>query len=443
MRLLFLFALTGSEGISSRAAIRLRWALSFSRQPMTRAKDLMSEPAAWRERAEVRPRALPWALLLALALAFSGCRDLQKPGEQADSTVEAGTAATAGQPALFTVPPDQLAHLQTVPVRKGAWSIDIHTTGTVDWDANHTTQAITQVSGPISRILVDTGVEVKAGDPLLYVSSPDVAAAIASYRKARNREQLTQRVINREKELLDRGAVAIKDYESAEADNNDAMTDVQNSLQSLKIFGITQPQIDQADQQGKTISPELAVRAPISGQVVQRLVSPGMVIQAGMTVCFALSDVSTVWVQGHIFDHDLPSVRIGDPVQVRNASLSRSFHGMVTYVGASVDPATRTTPVRIVTQNPQGMLKKDMFVDAVIHTRTENNLLMVPVASVLRDDKNEPMVYVQAQPGQFARRSITTGTLQNGMISVTSGLRPGELVVSDGSLFLQFAGSIQ
>jgi membrane fusion protein, heavy metal efflux system len=403
----------------------------------------MTEPVKQAKQTGTRTGSLPWLLVIPVALGFSGCRSLQRASDQAASTVEAGTASTAGQASLFTVPPDQLAHLQTVPVRKGAWSIDIHTTGTVDWDANHTTQAITQVSGPISRILVDTGAEVKAGDPLLYVSSPDVAAAIAAYRKARNREQLTQRVINREKELLDRGAIAIKDYESAVADNNDVMTDVQNSLQSLKIFGITQPQIDQADQQGKTISAELALRAPISGQVVQRLVSPGMVIQAGMTVCFALSDVSTVWVQGHIFDHDLPSVRTGDPVEVRNASFSRTFHGTVTYVGASVDPATRTTPVRIVTQNQQGMLKKDMFVDAVIHTRTENNLLLVPVAAVLRDDKNEPMVYVQAQPGQFARRSITTGTLQNGMISVTSGLREGELVVSDGSLFLQFAGSIQ
>ena len=408
--------------------------MCFIRQPVTDLK-------VSRNRLSARP--IWGAVLLALALGFSGCRTFQQASDQAPSTVEAGTAPSAGQASLFTVPRDQLAHLQTAPVRKGSWSIDIRTTGTVDWDANHTTQAITQVSGPVSRIEVDTGAEVKAGDPLLYVSSPDVAAAIAAYRKARNREQLTQRVINREKELLDRGAVAIKDYESAEADNNDAMTDVQNSLQSLKIFGITQPQIDQADQQGKTISPELAVRAPISGQVVQRLVSPGMVIQAGMTVCFALSDVSTVWVQGHIFDHDLPSVRVGDPVEVRNASFSRAFHGTVTYVGASVDPATRTTPVRIVTQNPQGMLKKDMFVDAVIHTRTENNLLLIPVAAVLRDDKNEPMVYVQAQPGQFARRSITTGALQDGMISVTSGLREGEIVVSDGSLFLQFAGSIQ
>jgi cobalt-zinc-cadmium efflux system membrane fusion protein len=309
----------------------------------------------------------------------------------------------------------------------------------VDWDADHTTQAITQVGGPISRIMVDAGSTVKAGDPLLYVASPDVAAAISTYRKARNREQFNQHIIDRQKVLLDRGAVAQKDYESAVADFNDAMTDVENSLNSLKIFGITQPQIDQAEQQGKAISPELALRAPIAGTVVQKLVSPGMLIQAGMTVCFVLSNVSTVWVQGHIFDRDLPSVHVGDPVVERNASFDEPFHGTVTYVGAFVDPATRTTPVRIVTENPRGILKKDMFIDAVVQTKAQSSLLAVPVSAVLRDDKNEPIVYVQQQPGRFAMRSVTTGPQRDALIAITSGLQAGDVVVSSGSLFRQFA----
>jgi len=166
----------------------------------------------------------------------------------------------------------------------------VTTTGTVDWDADHTTQAITQVNGPISRILVDTGAKVKEGDPLLYVSSPDVTNAITNYRKARNREALNKRVVDRMHILLDRGAVASKDVESSEADFNDAHTDVQNSLQALRIFGITQQQIDQVEQQGTTISTELAVRSPIAGEVVQKMVSPGMVIQAGTTVCFLRLD---------------------------------------------------------------------------------------------------------------------------------------------------------
>jgi cobalt-zinc-cadmium efflux system membrane fusion protein len=221
------------------------------------------------------------------------------------------------------------------------------------------------------------------------------------------------------------------------------MTDVQNSLQALRIFGITPHEVDQAEKQGTAIATELAVRSPISGVIVQKLVSPGQVIQAGQTACFLVSDTSTVWVQGHVFDRDLPSVRIGDSVEETNAALGHAFRGNVSYIGSFLDPNTRTTPVRIVTHNPGGVLKKDMFVDAVIHTGSQGNTIVVPVSAVLRDDKNEPIVYVQMEPGKFSQRQIAIAGEQNGLIAIASGLRAGETIVTDGSLFLQFSGSIQ
>jgi len=384
-----------------------------------------------------RRRLLPLALGLALMGLQPACRKAQqaesKPSEEAKNQ----------QPGLFTVPADQLARLQTTEVRTTNWPVAIHTTGTVDWDADHTTQAITQVNGPISRILVDLGTPVQKDQPLLYVSSPDVANAISTYRKARNREGYNKRIVDRMKELLDQGAIAQKDYQGSEADYNDATTDVQNSLQALRIFGIASRDIDAAEKQGAPVNTELAVRSPIAGVIVQKLVSPGQVIQAGQTVCFAISDVSTVWVQGHIFDRDLPSVKSGDPVDETNPSFNRSFRGSVSYIGSFVDPNTRTTPVRIVTQNPGGLLKKDMFVDAVVHTGMRSHMLVVPVGAVLRDDKNEPIVYVQSEPGKFAQRSVTIAGQQDGLVAISSGLREGETVVSDGSLFLQFANTIK
>ncbi|MGD0772343.1 MAG: efflux RND transporter periplasmic adaptor subunit [Candidatus Solibacter sp.] len=387
-----------------------------------------------------RERTLGPAILgLLLGVSQPACHMLQKL-QKPESKAE---AASTVQPGMFTLTADQLGHLKTVVVGKTTWSVAVHTTGTVDWDADHTTQAITQVNGPISRILVDTGTPVKLGDPLLYVGSPDVVAAVSTYRKARNREAFNKRIVDRTKELLDNGAVALQAYESSQADYNDATTDVQNTLQALRIFGITAQEIAQGEQQGTAINTELAVRSPISGVIVQKLVSPGQVIQAGQTACFMVSDVSTVWVQGHIFDRDLPSVRNGDAVQETNPSLGRAFQGTVAYIGSFVDPNTRTTPVRIVTRNPGGILKKDMFVDAVIHTGTQGNTVVVPVSAVLRDDKNEPIVYVQMEPGKFAQRQVAIAGQQNGLIAITSGLVGGETVVSSGGLFLQFAGTIQ
>ena len=384
----------------------------------------------------VRPPVAALALVAAAALSVAGCGN--------PKSTEGGSGESAPlQPALFTVPDEQLPHLKINPVRSGRWSTTVHTTGTVDWDADHTTQAITQVSGPIIRILVDTGASVKKGDPLLYVSSPDVSNAISAYKKARNREELTRRVLRRTQELFDHGAAAQKDLESAQADVNDAATDAQNSLQPLKIFGINKQEIDEAERQGVTINPELAVHSPIAGVIVQKLVSPGLLIQAGQTACFTISDVSTVWVQGHVFDRDLPSVRAGDAVEETNTSFTQEFHGTVSYIGALVDPATRTTSVRIVTRNPGGLLKKDMFVDAVIHTKTHKNILTVPVSAVLRNEQNEPLVYVQVQPGKFAQRLVTLGAQQDSAVEIRSGLKEGENVVSEGSLFLQFANSYQ
>ena len=382
-------------------------------------------------------RLLPIALGLALIALQPACNRAQQ--EEARKSAETRSET----PGLFTVSADQLPRLKTTQVRTTTWQLDIHTTGTVDWDADHTTQAITQVSGPITRILVDLGTPVRKNEPLLYVSSPDLSNAIAAYRKARNREAFNKRTVDRMKELLDQGAIAVKDYQSSEADYNDATTDVQNSLQALRIFGITAQDIDAAEKQGTAVNTELAVRSPIAGVIVQKLVSPGQVVQAGQSVCFAISDVSTVWVQGHIFDRDLPSVKSGDPVEETNPSIPRAFHGSISYIGSSVDPNTRTTPVRIVTQNPGGLLKKDMFVDAVVRTGTRSRTLVVPVSSVLRDDKNEPMVYVEQEPGKFAQRSVTIAGQQDGLIAIATGLKEGETVVSDGSLFLQFANTIQ
>jgi membrane fusion protein, heavy metal efflux system len=376
--------------------------------------------------------------LVALLAILSSCRSPQDTKAAASNE-----SRSAPQPGLFTVPREQLAHLRIVPVATSNWAIAIHTTGTVDFDADHTTQAITQVNGPISRILVDTGAQVKAGDPLLYVSSPDVANAISTYRKARNQEQLAQLTLNRTQVLLERGAVAQKDLEAAQAAFNDSVTDVQNSLQALRIFGVTKQEIDQAEHQNVAISTELAVYAPIAGIVVQKLVSPGQLIQAGATTCFMISDVSTVWVQGHIFDHDLPSVRLGDTVEESNPAFAQKFHGVLSYIGSMADAATRTTPVRIVTENPAGLLKKDSFIDAVIHTRTQKNVLTVPVSAVLHDEQNEPFVYVEIQPGKFAQRLVSVGAQQNDQQEIVGGLKHGDNVVSEGSVFLQFANSYQ
>ena len=379
------------------------------------------------------------ALVGALAgLSFAACGSAPAPG-----SAEAAAEGLTPKAAYFSVPPEQRSHLGIVPVRLTTWTTDVRTTGTVDWDNDRTSQAITQVSGPVTRIVVDTGTRVKAGDPLLYVASADVATAISNYRKAKNRLDLAQRTLDRSKDLLAHKALSQRDMEAVEADFNDAATDLQSTLQALRIYGVTAADLKEAEEQNVAIRAELAMRAPISGTIVQKLVLPGQFIQAGATTAFVISNVATVWVQGHVYDRDLPSVHVGDKVDERNASFPVVFHGTVSYIGDMIDPATRTTPVRIVTRNTDGLLKKDLFMDVVIHDRTEQNVLVVPTAAVLYDENNMPFAYVQVEPGRFAQRTVKLGDQHDDETQILDGLKAGDQVVGQGSVFLQFANTYQ
>jgi len=375
-------------------------------------------------------------LIVVVALLTGSCGLYKK-------AAPASAGAQTDEASLFEVPAKQLPHLKIVDVKKTSWSTVVRTTGTVDWDADHTTQAITQVNGPISKLLVDLGARVTVGQPLLYVSSPDVAMAISTYKKARNREEYARKTLDRSKDLLAHKVIATKDLEAAEQDYNDSRAETENDLQALKIFGVTEQEINDAQHQGIAINPQLAVRSPIAGIVVQKLVTPGLVIQAGTTACFTISDNSTVWVQGHIYDRDLEAVRVGDTVEETDSSFHRTFHGTVGYIEALIDPTTRTTSVRIVTKNPDDLLKKDMFVDAVIHTRSGRTVITVPTSAILRNDENLPFVYLEVSPGKFGQRLINLGAEQGDETEISSGLKEGDKVVSQGSVFLQFANTIQ
>jgi cobalt-zinc-cadmium efflux system membrane fusion protein len=382
------------------------------------------------------------ALVVLTAVCAGACRQSDRETPAAKAAAAAPPAASASTPAYFSVSPEQMPHIQIVPVRVSAFETELRTTGTVDWDNDRTTQAISQVSGPITRILVDTGTRVSAGQPLLYVTSPDVTGAFANYRKAQNKVDLAKRNLDRSRDLLDHKAIAQKDFDQTQADYNDAMTDLETAAQALRILGVPPKEIEAA-LQSDTVRPEIPMRAPISGTIVQKLVNPGQVIQAGSTAAFVISNVGTVWVQAHVYEQDLSKVRVGDDADIRTAAYPTTFHGKVTYIGSMLDPATRTTPVRIVTANPDGRLKKDQFVDIVMRDKTERQALVVPTSAVLYDAENLPFVYVQVEQGKFAQRPVTLGTQHGDVTEVAKGVTESDRVVAQGSLFMQFASSYQ
>jgi cobalt-zinc-cadmium efflux system membrane fusion protein len=374
------------------------------------------------------------AIMLGLMLGLAGC---EGPGSSA--AANSGSAHTSNSPELFTIPQDQMSHVQVLTVQPTTLTRSLRLTGAVAYNSFRTTPVITQVSGPVSRVVVVPGQKVSQGEPMLYVASPDYSQLRTNYLKAKAAYSLSQMALVRAQDLYQHHAIAEQALEQAQSAEVQANGDLVASQAALKVMGVTDP-----DALVKAPpSFEVPVKAPIGGLVVQQDVSAGQLIQPGTTQCFMISDVSTVWVLVNVYQKDLPYVRVGDQVAIQTDTYPETFHGRIAYVAASLDPSTRTLQARIETSNPGEKLKKDMYVVATVNAGTIQNAIALPDAAVLRDTENQPFVYAAASANQFGRRTVTLGESLNGQTQITSGLSAGDRVIGNGSLFLQFANSLQ
>ena len=274
---------------------------------------------------------------------------------------------------------------------------------------------------------------------MLYVASPDYSQLRTNYLKAKDAYALAQKAYARAKDLYDHKAIAEQVLEQAQSTEVQAGGDLVAALAALKALGIKDP--DELVQGPPSF--EVPVKATIGGEVVEQDVAAGQLIQSGATQCFMISDTSTVWVLVNAYQKDLPFIHVGDQVTIQTDSYSQEFHGRIAYVAASLDPNTRTLQARIETSNPGEKLKKDMYVTATVNAGKLANAIALPDAAILRDSENQPFVYAEASANQFGRRTVTLGESLNGQTQITSGLTPGDQVIGDGSLFLQFANSLQ
>jgi cobalt-zinc-cadmium efflux system membrane fusion protein len=373
------------------------------------------------------------AALLAIMVVLAGCQ-----GSGSNASANRG-ANDSSNPELFTVPQGQMSHVQVLTVQPTSLTRTLRLTGAVAYNSFHTTPVITQVSGPVSRVVVVPGQKVIQGEPMLYVASPDYSQLRTNYLKAKDAYGLAQKAYARAQDLYQHHAIAEQNVEQAESVEVQAGGDLVAAQAALKVMGVSDP-----DALVKAPpSFEVPVKAPIGGLVVEQDVSAGQLIQPSTTQCFMISDVSTVWVLVNVYQKDLPYVRVGDQVTIQTDTYPEVFHGHIAYVAASLDPNTRTLQARIETNNPGEKLKKDMYVVATVNAGTIQNAIALPDAAVLRDTENQPFVYAAASANQFGRRSVTLGESLNGKTEIISGLKPGDQVVGDGSLFLQFANSLQ
>jgi membrane fusion protein, heavy metal efflux system len=369
--------------------------------------------------------------LTALTLLGAGCSE--------HGTRERDSRTTSG--AGFTLSKEQREKVRTLTLAPRSFRRSIVTTGTVSFDADQATQVVSPISGPVSRLLVSLGARVKAGQALAEVASPDFAADASAYRKAEALAQNARHIADLDQQLYDSGGIARRDLEQAQTDAVSAEADRDAARQQLRALGADDALLEEIRENRPVAAGPAVIRAPVEGVVVERLVTPGQLLQAGTTPCFTVADLSTVWVMANVFETDLPFVAVGDPATVSAGEGGEALPGRVEYVSALVDPTTRAVAVRVVAKNPTGVLRKDLYVRVVLQSRRDSTGLLAPVSAVLRDDENLPFVFVAKPDGTFDRRRVTLGARVGDEEEIAAGLAAGDAVVVEGGLFMQFAES--
>lgn len=390
-------------------------------------------------RTRTRSQAL-FVIALGCLVSAAGCGS--RPGESESKMTSYSAGEHAADTAeLFTVPQEQMSHVQIATVEKSSLPRVLRLTGAVAYNGFKTTQVFTAVGGPVQEILVAPGEMVRAGQSLLVVSSPDFSVARSAYIKAHSTFQLADKNYQRSRDLFEHHAIAERDLQQAESDRAAAQADLQSSEDAMRVLGMKDPEGSVKNQ--TKLTSRAAVIAPVSGEITERLVGPGQLLQANTTQCFTISDMSTVWILVNVYQNDLQYVHMGDDVAITTDAYPDTFHGKISFLSPALDPNTRTLQARIVTPNVGLKLKKDMYVNATVQAGKINDALTVPDAAVLRDTENQPFVYALTGANQFSRQSVTVGDSHNGRTQITSGLKQGQRIAGDGSLFLQFKNSLQ
>jgi len=374
-------------------------------------------------------RALAVVMMAVAATAsFTGCT----------SKTDSNPPASSGTVSNVTLTAAQLQNIRLYTVASSKFHKTVATTGVVDFDNDQATSVLAPFGGPVSRLLVSPGAEVRAGDPLAEVDSPDFATAISTYRKALATAQTDRRIADLDKDLIQHHGVAQREEEQAQTDAINAEADRDAALLALLALQVDSQTIKDIQAGRPLVHPQAVIRSPITGTVVEKLITPGELLTAGTTTCFTVADLSRIWVMAQVFGDDLASVRVGDSVAVAAGVGTNSFSGTVDNISALVNPDTRSVLVRVVVENPGDFLKKQMYVSVRIQARQESTGLLVPVSAVLRDDENLPFVYLAQSGGSFARRPVALGYRAGDQYEIPDGLHAGDQIIVDGGIFVQF-----
>ncbi len=351
----------------------------------------------------------------------------------------APTAAPAASGNSVHLTPSQLSTLTVNTVSSLGFRSERAADGRIAFNSDTATQVFSPFSGRVTRVIAGIGERVRKGAPLFAIEATEFAQTQTDLLNARSQLKLARIAEERRHAAYDSKGGSLQDWQQAQAELTAAQTALDAARNRLRIFGQSDEQIAQLEE-SRSANPVTQVTAPIDGVVTDRQVGPGQYIQAGSsTPVYTLGDLSTVWLVADVREVDAPLVEVGQEVEVHVLALPGAvFKAKLTSVGSQVDPVTRRVPVRATLDNRDGKLKPQMFASFSIITSGESEALAVPEEAVVREG-DSARVWVVEGKDALALRSIRTGRTNKGMVEVLDGLKPGERVVTRGSLFIDRA----
>jgi cobalt-zinc-cadmium efflux system membrane fusion protein len=333
----------------------------------------------------------------------------------------------------------QLSSLTVNPVSTLSFRSEQVADGRIALNSDTATQVFSPYSGRVIRVIAGIGEHVTRGAPLFSIEASEFAQTQSDLLNAISQLKLARIGEERRHAAFESKGGSQQDWQQAQADLAAAQTALDSVRNRLQIFGLTDEQIAALEHM-KAPNPVTSVVAPIDGVVTDRQVGPGQYLQAGSsTPVYTIGDLATVWLVADVREIDAPLIEIGQEVEVRVLALpGKVFKAKLTSVGSAVDAVTHRVPVRATIENNDGKLKPQMFASFSIITSGESEALAVPEEAVVREG-DAARVWVLQQNNDLALRLIHTGRINNGMVEVLDGLKPGERIVTRGSLFIDRA----
>jgi membrane fusion protein, heavy metal efflux system len=370
---------------------------------------------------------------------FIGLADGQPARKEQTASVEAGPSGPGNTADMQAVDlsEKQAATLKIAPVAARDFALLKTAVGTIDFNENLLVQVFSQYAGKILKANFNIGDDVRAGDVLFTIDSPDLLEAESTVLAAAGVLELQKRTLARATGLLKAGGSAQKDVDQSTSDQQTAEGNYKAARDAVRIFGKTDAEIDQVVDMRKVDS-TLRVPSPIAGRVVARNAAPGLLTQPGSTPSpYSVVDLSTMWMLANVVETDAPAYKVGQDVEVRVPAYPDAvFKGRVTAVGSMIDPNTHRQLVRSEIDDPQHLLRSGMFASFVIHVGDPSHSLAVPAEGVVREGDGTMTVWVTGDRRHFTKRTVKLGLQQDGWDQILDGLSPGETVVTDGAVFL-------